>query len=296
MAQQVIFTGTTLNDGTGDSARAWATKSNANFTELYDAVAGKANSSHAHNIGDITGFTEAVQDILNPANGFLVQGNNITLTYDDAANTLTITSSGGGSSLPTAGANGELLTVVNNAWTSAPLSTASLNAISAEFTGGGTQNFFKVDITNTSSAANSMIFAASVGNVNKFMVGIDGSLYMGSGITVGSTGYGIGGHAYMGFYGFKMRSDQLIGIASSTSVGSSSAAPDAAIGRAAAGVLGIRNGSTSNGASLNFIRLSTIPTPGSANQCNIGLRDNAGVDELVVVFSNGTTKALANNA
>lgn len=37
MAKQVINTGTTANDGTGDDARTWATKTNENFSELYAA-------------------------------------------------------------------------------------------------------------------------------------------------------------------------------------------------------------------------------------------------------------------
>ena len=39
MAQQLINTGTTPNDGTGDTVKASFTKANANFTELYGAVA-----------------------------------------------------------------------------------------------------------------------------------------------------------------------------------------------------------------------------------------------------------------
>ena len=38
MARQVIGTGTTANDGTGDNLRAGGTKINANFTELYDLL------------------------------------------------------------------------------------------------------------------------------------------------------------------------------------------------------------------------------------------------------------------
>ncbi|MGE4321917.1 MAG: hypothetical protein AB7E60_02685 [Sphingobium sp.] len=45
MAQQIINTGATANDGTGDDLRAGAGKINANFTELYAAVGGKQNAS-----------------------------------------------------------------------------------------------------------------------------------------------------------------------------------------------------------------------------------------------------------
>ena len=38
MARQIIGTGTTANDGTGDNLRSGGTKINANFTELYDLL------------------------------------------------------------------------------------------------------------------------------------------------------------------------------------------------------------------------------------------------------------------
>lgn len=55
----------------------------------------KADSGHTHTSGDITNFNEAVQDVVG---SFLIQGTNISLNYDDVANTLTIsaTTSGGG--------------------------------------------------------------------------------------------------------------------------------------------------------------------------------------------------------
>lgn len=81
MAQQVIFTGTTVNDGTGAAARTWAIKSNQNFTELYDIVANKANTSHTHTANDVTDFNEAVDDRVA---ALLVEGNNISITYNDA--------------------------------------------------------------------------------------------------------------------------------------------------------------------------------------------------------------------
>jgi hypothetical protein len=55
-------------------------------------LSGKANSSHTHPTSDITSFTEAVQDILGAA---LVAGTGMTVTYDDTAGTVTLTSTGG---------------------------------------------------------------------------------------------------------------------------------------------------------------------------------------------------------
>ncbi len=56
----------------------------------------KANTSHTHSSTDITNFAEAVDDRVS---ALLVAGTNITLTYNDGANTLTIDASGGGSGL-----------------------------------------------------------------------------------------------------------------------------------------------------------------------------------------------------
>ncbi len=114
MAQQTINVGTAPNDGTGDDLRAGATKTNANFTELYAgkaeashvhptsdvtgldaALAGKAETSHTHTASSVTDFSEAVDDRVA---ALLVAGANITLTYDDATNTFTIAAAGGSGS------------------------------------------------------------------------------------------------------------------------------------------------------------------------------------------------------
>jgi hypothetical protein len=50
-------------------------------------------TTHAHVPGDITGLTEAVQDVVG---AMLIAGTNVTVNYDDVANTFTINSSGGG--------------------------------------------------------------------------------------------------------------------------------------------------------------------------------------------------------
>lgn len=78
MAKQTINVGASANDGTGDSLRSAGQKINANFTELYDFN---------------TGIAEIIDDRLN---ALLVAGSNISLSYNDLANTLTISSTGGG--------------------------------------------------------------------------------------------------------------------------------------------------------------------------------------------------------
>jgi len=63
-------------------------------TDLTNVPSTFTPSAHTHTASDITDFSEAVDDRVN---GLLVAGSNITLTYDDVANTLTITSAGSGS-------------------------------------------------------------------------------------------------------------------------------------------------------------------------------------------------------
>lgn len=62
-----------------------------NDARLSDA---RTPSAHNQTASTITDFTEAAQDVVA---GLLVAGSNVTLTYDDTANTLTVDSTGGGS-------------------------------------------------------------------------------------------------------------------------------------------------------------------------------------------------------
>jgi len=64
----------------------------------------KAALVHTHTDANVTDFSEAVDDRVA---ALLVQGSNVTLTYNDAANTLTVASSGGGGP-PSGAASGDL--------------------------------------------------------------------------------------------------------------------------------------------------------------------------------------------
>lgn len=64
MARQTIFTGTTANDGTGDSLRSAGVKLNANFSELY----GKFGSDLT--LSELIDFDSASINISNPAQTF----------------------------------------------------------------------------------------------------------------------------------------------------------------------------------------------------------------------------------
>jgi len=59
-------------------------------------LGGKADTSHTHTASAVTDFAEAVDDRVAV---LLTAGTNITLTYNDAAGTLTIDATGGGSGL-----------------------------------------------------------------------------------------------------------------------------------------------------------------------------------------------------
>lgn len=72
----------------------------SDVTGLQTALDGKAASSHTHTASAITDFSEAVDDRVN---GLLVAGSNVTLTYNDTSNTMTITASGGSGSGDVAG-------------------------------------------------------------------------------------------------------------------------------------------------------------------------------------------------
>lgn len=66
-------------------------------------------------------MTEYIQDALDPANGFLIQGSNVTLTYNDVANTLTIAASLTGGTVTGAGASVNNELVLFNGTTGASL-------------------------------------------------------------------------------------------------------------------------------------------------------------------------------
>lgn len=86
MAQQIINTGTTANDGTGDPLRTAFTKCNDNFTQLFGGGAG----------GGVGGSTGAVDNAILRADGTggsTVQSSGITIA-DGASGTLSGTNSG----------------------------------------------------------------------------------------------------------------------------------------------------------------------------------------------------------
>lgn len=81
-------------------------------TDLNSALGGKAATSHTHVAANVTDFSEAVDDRVA---ALLVAGANVTLTYNDASNTLTIAASGGGGGGAVDSVNGEIGVVVLDA-------------------------------------------------------------------------------------------------------------------------------------------------------------------------------------
>lgn len=80
------------NGESGSSARS---KINTAFTELasaISAISGKSDTGHTHTSAAISDLSEAVDDRVA---ALLVAGSNVTLTYNAAAGTLTIASTGG---------------------------------------------------------------------------------------------------------------------------------------------------------------------------------------------------------
>ena len=115
-------------------------------TGLQTALDGKASSSHTHTASGITDFSEAVDDRVN---SLLVAGSNVTLTYDDTANTMTIASSGGGGG----SGSGDALVGSTNTFTASQIISTTDNTNAAlRITQTGTGNALVVeDSTNPDS-------------------------------------------------------------------------------------------------------------------------------------------------
>lgn len=106
-----------------------------------NAAAAFAAASHTHATTDVTGLEEFVEDTIGAA---LVEGANITITYDDGAGTITIAAAGGSSPASiddigdvtiSAVASGEVLMWNGSAWINRTLAEASIAAASHNHTG-----------------------------------------------------------------------------------------------------------------------------------------------------------------
>ena len=134
----------------------------ANATDVptrADADGRYAALSHTHTASQITDFSEATDDRVA---ALLVQGANITLTYDDVANTLTIASTGGGGGgITDAPSDGTTYGRLNAGWTAvsgvyAPLASPALTGTPTAPTAA--------TATNTTQIATTAFVQANLGN------------------------------------------------------------------------------------------------------------------------------------
>ena len=82
----------------------WVPSSSGNFSTLLVNGTGVSVSGHTHTASNVSDFTEAVQDVVG-ASGFLIGASGVTISYNDASGTLTITGGGGGATISNAGDN-----------------------------------------------------------------------------------------------------------------------------------------------------------------------------------------------
>ncbi len=169
----------------------------------------------------------------------------------------------------------------------------------------------KFNVTNTASAAASLLLDLQVGGTSQFKVDRSGNvtlsqgntsnLYFYSNVNVGaiktdSTNYGLILSASVNndFWfidtRFMMTSDKYIGWASGTNA---VAGADTIISRVGAGVVGVRGAGTTTGGALNFLE-QTAPSAPSANQVVLYAEDNgSGKTRLMARFNTGAAQQVA---
>lgn len=146
-------------------------------TGLQAALDGKTNTGHTHTTANITGFAEAVDDRVA---ALLVPGSNVTLSYDDTANTLTVNAASGITTADAQLAVGSILvdsSKIDFTYSSVtPSITASIVPAS----------IVNADISSSANIAQSKISGLTTSLAGKEDVGVAASLV--SGITTASIG------------------------------------------------------------------------------------------------------------
>lgn len=214
MSQQTVGLGSAPNDGTGDALRTGGTKINANFLELYTALATSAGL--AAMISDETGSGSLVfatsPTLVTPVLGVasatsinkvaitapassatltvadgktLTASNSLTLAGTDAT-TMTFPSTS--QSIPGLGVNnvftiGQTITqgtanaviLTSTGYSVTGSNTTSLIDLAGTWNTSGAPAAIKLDITNTQSGTAATLIRLSVGGNTRFSVGIGGS-------------------------------------------------------------------------------------------------------------------------
>ena len=179
--------------GGGGGGGAWGsiTGTLSAQTDLQTALNGKSATGHTHAAANVTDFSEAVDDRVN---ALLVEGANVTLTYNDVANTLTVAASGGGGGGAVDSVNGETGIVVLDAadvgarpdtyvpaWSEVTSKPAVIAAGADEATarsaiGAGTSNL-AIGTTGTTAMAGNKT-AADLGGIVSNVTGIPGAFVL----------------------------------------------------------------------------------------------------------------------
>lgn len=176
--------------------------------------------------------------------------------------------------------------------------TQTWNAGAVAFTG------IKLNVTNTASAAASLLMDLQVGSTSVFTVNKSGCLELGrwaattfNGAVIGKGDWNLDVAIGYDFYfenqvGFYVDTGNFLGW-STSSPGGSSRSVDTRITRVGAGIIGVRAGSNTNGAALSMVE-QTAPSAPSANGVYLYAQDNgAGKTQLMALFASGAAQQVA---
>ena len=151
--------------------------------------------------------------------------------------------------------------------------------------GATTFTAIKMNVTDTASAAASLLLDLQVGGSSKFKVQKNGLVTFTQGIHATQVAL------------FESYSTAVC-LAAPSSVAWGSGVPtinslDTSVNRSAAGVVGIRGSSSTAGGSLEFIE-QTAPAAPSANRVRLYAQDNgAGKTQLMALFATGAAQQVA---
>lgn len=161
----------------------------------------------------------------------------------------------------------------------------SLLDLATTWNTSGTPTALKLNVTNTASNSSSMLMALKVGGADKFRVGVNGQIYFNQGVFSPQV-------ALWESYA------TAVSLSSVSMVSWGSGIPtinslDTAINRSAAGVVGIRGNSSTDGGALEFLE-QTAPSAPGANAVRLYAQDNgAGKTQLMALFNTGAAQQVA---